>query len=82
MAPQLPVRPMDPLPELPATTDRDQGLANPWHPPYAALDPHQHRAPFVGGHGVALPRAASVVAYWGRSEASAGEVASEAAKAS
>lgn len=53
-----------------------------WQVSYVWPDPHQHAAPRCGGHSSARPRAASVVAYWGRRSTSAGDDASEAAKAS
>ncbi len=56
--------------------------ALPWHWPYALPDPHQQAAPCCGGHATARPRAARVVAYWGRRVVSSGDESSEAANAS
>jgi hypothetical protein len=54
----------------------------PWQSPYGRSEPHQQGADRCGGQGTARPRAARVVAYWGKRSVSSGVVASEAAKAS
>lgn len=76
-----PTNPTNPT-DLPTHHQPRYRAAPPWHSRYETPDRHQQSALFAGGQGTARPRAARVVAYWGSRSGSAGEAASEAAKAS